>query len=266
MVVYADILFAINFSMDFLSLFITLTFLHKKISKIRLLSASLVGGIYGVLDVVCKFNTVISVILSITVSLLMCVIVYYGKGRGRFLTFYIVFWGVSATLAGFMSVFYTYLNKILSDYIIDYSYSDVYNGARFFIIASLTMIVAVIFGRVFSKEKNIKSVELTVCHSSKIYKIEALCDSGNLLTDPLSGKKVILVSENTELGRDINKIEDIYKRYIPYNTASGKGMLKGIIPTYIRINEEEISAVIAPVSNTFAGYAGCISTSLIKDK
>ena len=265
MVLYADILFAINFSMDFISMFITLTFMHKKVNKIRLLTASLVGGIYGVIDVVCKFYTIMSVVISITISLLMCVIVYYGKGKGRFLTFYIIFWGVSATLAGFMSIFYTYLNKILSDYIIDYPYSDVYNGARFFIIASLTMIVAVIFGRVFSKEHEIKSVELTISFNSKLYKMDALCDSGNLLSDPLSGKMVILISDETELGKEIGKIEDIYKRYKPYSTTTGKGMLKGIVPKSIIINEEEISAEVAPVKNTFAGYAGCIPTSLIKD-
>jgi hypothetical protein len=64
--------------------------MHKKVNKIRLLTASLVGGIYGVIDVVCKFNTIMSVVMSITISLLMCVIVYYGKGKGRFLTFYII--------------------------------------------------------------------------------------------------------------------------------------------------------------------------------
>ena len=264
MVVYADILFAINFSMDFLSMFITLKFMNKKISKLGLLTASIIGGIYGVIDLLCDFNTLISLIVCITTSLLMCVIVYSGNGWKRFVSFYIVFWGVSATLAGFMSIFYTYLNKILSDYIVDNSYNDVYNGARFFIISSLTMITAVIFGRVFSKEKNIKSVEITVYYNTKKYNFDALCDSGNLVSDPLSGKKVILIYNETELGMEIEKIEDIYKRYIPYNTANGKGILKGIIPDSILINKEEICAIVAPVKNTFAGYSGCISTSLIK--
>ncbi len=264
MIVYADILFAINFSMDFISMFITLMLLNKKIDKKKIMLSSIIGGIYGVFSVLYEINIYASLIINIAVSFIMCVINFSGNRLRKFLSMYIIFFGISAALAGFMSVFYSFLNKILKEYISDHSYVKVYNRARFFIISTLAMLVAIVFSRAFSKEKNIKSVVAEIGFNNGIHNVNLLCDSGNLLIDPLSGKKVILISKTTRLGKIIEQIEDIYKRYIPYNTSTGKGILKGIVPEYIKINNNEVSAVIAPVENKdFGGYEGCISTSLL---
>ena len=45
--VYADVLFLINFSMDYLCLYITARVLHRKMTLWRILSASALGGIYA---------------------------------------------------------------------------------------------------------------------------------------------------------------------------------------------------------------------------
>ena len=263
MIVYADILFAVNFSMDFISLFITFTFLNKKINKARILIASSVGGVYGVLDLLLSLNPIIGIVLNITVSFLMCAIVYNEKSIRRFFSFYVIYIGISLTLAGFMSVFYSFLNKILSKYILEYTYEKAYNGARFFIISSLSIILAIIFGRVFTKEKVILHTELEVELKTGKYKLEALCDTGNTLKDVLTGKNVILVTKECTLGRDIESIPDIYKKYIPYQATNNKGILKGIIPKKILIDGKNIDAIIAPVENkSFAGYDGCIPYAL----
>lgn len=163
-----------------------------------------------------------------------------------------------------MSVLYSFLNDLLSEYIENYSYEEVYTGARFFIILALAIIASIAFGRIFSKEKSISSVQINVTMEEKEYSLTALCDSGNLLNEPISGKAVILVTEKSELGTKINTIPEIFKRFIPYKSAGGGGMLKGIIPQKIVINEQECSAIIAPISNTdFAGYEACVPASLI---
>ena len=48
-VVYGDVLFLVNFSIDFIVMFIAGCFLHIKRRLFRLVIASLVGGLYGVL-------------------------------------------------------------------------------------------------------------------------------------------------------------------------------------------------------------------------
>lgn len=263
MIVYADILFAINFSMDFISLFITLTLLNRKVYKRRILFSAVIGGLYGVFDLLYPMNIILSVIVNLAVSFIMCFVTYKEKSKKRFLSLYIVYWGVSLTLAGFMSVLYSFLNKLLSKYIIDYSYNNVYNGARFFVISSFAILITIIFGRIFAKEKSIVHTKIKVTVKNKEYLIDALCDSGNTLSDPLSGRSVILVSNKCELGKNVEMIPDIFKKYIPYQATNTKGLLKGIIPDKIEINERSLDAIIAPVDNQFAGYEGCVPYSLI---
>ncbi len=263
MIVYADILFAINFSMDFISLFITLTLLNRRIYKRRILFSAVIGGLYGVFDLLCPMNIIPSIIINLTVSFLMCYLTYKEKSKKRFLSLYVVYWGVSLTLAGFMSVLYSFLNRILSKYIIDYTYNNVYNGARFFVISSFAILITIIFGKLFAKEKNIMHTQVKVIIKDKEYSIEALCDSGNMLSDPMSGRSVILVSNKCELGMNVESIPDIFKRYIPYQATNSKGLLKGIVPDKIEINERSLDAIIAPVDNQFAGYEGCVPYSLI---
>ncbi len=264
MIVYADILFAVNFSMDFISLFITLTLLNRKIGKSRILIAASVGGLYGVFDLLVKVNFVIGIIINIMVSLIMCLIACEDSRIRRFFSFYVIYIGISVSLAGFMSVFYSFLNKLLSKYILEYTYDKAYNGARFFIITSLSIILAIIFGRVFSREKKTLHTALEIKIKSETFKIDALCDTGNTLTDVLTGKKVILVAKSGKLGRRIESIPDIYKKYIPYQATNTGGILKGIIPDSLVIDGKKSDAILAPVENkSFAGYEGCVPYSLI---
>ena len=264
MKIYADMLFAINFSMDFISLFVTATVLKRKIHKKRTLIASVIGGLYGVLEIICSFKPIISAFLAITVSVLMCFVAYYEKNPKRFAGICILYWGVGACLGGFMSLFYSLLNRILADYIKNYSYSEVYTGARFFIISALAILVSMVLGRLFNKEKNIKSTRIDVVLNKKSFNLTALCDSGNLLTEPISGKAVVLVSSETMLGKEIASSPDIRKRYIPYYGVENEGMLKGVVPEKILINGSEKTAVVASIENkNFAGYEACAPMSLV---
>lgn len=264
MKIYADMLFAINFSMDFISLFITSIILQRKVNKKRLLLASAIGGVYGVFEVISSFNSVVSVFISIVISFLMCFVTYSEKSIKRFVGIYVVFLGISACLGGVMSIMYSFMNRLLSEYIESYTYNSVYTGARFFIIAALSIIASLIFGRFFITEKKIKAVLIEFEINNRKFSTNALCDSGNLLTEPISGKSVILIAENTNIGKEILAVPDVFKRYIPYEGVGGSGMIKGIVPKNLWVNKKQRNAVLATISKKdFAGYEACISSSLI---
>ena len=264
MVIYADILFAVNFSMDFISLFITGALCGRKISKKCILISSAIGGLYGVFQVICTLNILFTVIVNLAVSFIMCFISYYDLKIRHVIPTYIIFMGISAALAGFMSVLYSLLNSILYEYIKDYSYTSMYNGARFFVISSLAIIISLVFGRAFSKQKSIKSAQVEIFFKNEEFSFKALCDSGNLLREPLSGKAVILVSDETSLGKIIEEVPDIYKRYIPYKTMNSSGLIKGVVPDEIKINGSKKDAIVASVKNkNFAGYDICIPSSIV---
>lgn len=265
MIVYIDVLFAINFSMDFLSLFLTSHFTKRRIFKKRMLLASFIGAFYSILEFIVPMKSaLLSVFVSILVSLIMCIVAYYEKSVRAFVKIYLIYWATSLSLGGIMSALYTFLNKILAEYIAGYSYEHVYNGARFFVILLLTVIASIAFGKAISGDKNVKSVEAYVKIKDEEYVLSCLCDSGNLLTEPISGKSVILVGKNSKIGVQIDEIPEIQKRFIPYSTTGERGLLKGIIPNALKINGVSKNAVIATVeSSDFGGYEACMPTSLL---
>lgn len=264
MVLYADVLFVINFSMDFISLFLTAMVMHRKIQKGRILISSCLGGVYGIFDIIVDLNPIIQILISITVSFLICIICFKEKKISSFLIMLAMFWGVSALLGGFMSLLYSAFNKIFYEYIKDYSYSEVYNGARFVIIASIAIIASSVFSKMLIKRTSIKTTELIVETDSGHYVLSGLVDSGNLLTEPLTGKCVILVSDNGKLGEEILSYPEYKMRYIPYNGVEKEGIIKGIVPKKVIINKSEKSAVIASVrKDNFAGYDALVPSALV---
>ncbi len=264
MILYADILLAINFSMDFLSLFLCSIFLHLKVRKLRIILSSMLGALYALLQMVVTLNGASSIIVCTAVALMMVIIAFpYNnlKQTGIRLAIYLF---VSTALGGIMSLVYTCMNKILSSYIENYSYEQAYDTARLWIIISLTAIISVVFSRIIVSKKEDKTAEISVEIGVKKYNILGLVDSGNLLKDPLSGKSVVLVSNKSEIGAEIEKFEDIYKKYIPYSDIDGEGLLKGIVPNEILVNGTSVCAIIATVkSKDFGGYDALVPRALI---
>ena len=264
MKIYVDILFAINFSMDLISLFLSGIIMRRKVRKKRMFLSSTIGGIYGVIAVIAPISALESAILGVVISLIMCYIAFFEKNIRRLVGIYSIYWGISFCMGGLMNVLYSFLNKIFIEFIKDYSYSQVYTGARFFVVLSLSILLSIILGKFFTNEKEIKEVILEVDINGKKFEMRGLCDSGNLLKEPISGRSVIFVTDTSKLGSEIEKIEDIYKRYIPYSSLGGEGVVKGIISKTVKIDGVERVAIIAPVSkNDFAGYEACIPMSLI---
>ena len=163
-----------------------------------------------------------------------------------------------------MSLIYSLLNKIFSEFLESTQKSEAYNGARFFVIASITAIISLIVSRIFTSKKDLKASEIKVIYEGKSFCLSAFCDSGNVLVEPLSGKPVILLSQYTDLGKIIFYKPDKFKRYIPYTDVTGQGIIKGIVPDEIIVNDISISAVIAPIDKkSFDGYDALVPSSIV---
>jgi len=238
LVLYADVLLAINFSMDFLSLFLCSIFLHLKIRRLRMILSSLFGAFYALIQMLVDLNGALTVLCSFIVAIIMIVIAFSYNSVKRTAICAVVYFFVSSVLGGIMSLLYTALNSILSGFIKSYSYEQAYNVARLWIVVSLTAIISVVFSKILVSKKDVKNAELTVTIGTEKYELSGLLDSGNLLKDPLTGRCVILVSEKSNVGSQIEKIDDIYKRYIPYSDINGEGLLKGVIPKEYLLTEE----------------------------
>ena len=82
--VYADLLFLIDFSMDFLTLYIVSRVMKQKIKLIRMCSASAMGGVYSVLSLGINVNRWLSLIFDLFVCFVMCMTAFLEKSPNRF--------------------------------------------------------------------------------------------------------------------------------------------------------------------------------------
>ena len=115
-------------------------------------------------------------------------------------------------------------------------------------------------------------------------KFSALCDSGNLMRDPILGDPVIAVSHEViaELcGKDLAESllsldtqslqsKGITVRVIPHRTANHNEIICGFIPDKVTVvaksRKNTVKCILAPKrcpKNYFAGYAATIPSCLM---
>ena len=81
-----------------------------------------------------------------------------------------------------------------------------------------------------------QSVAVKICHNGKTAEFRALCDSGNLLRDPITGSPVLVVSADLSeslIGLKADMLHDPLSclnkgsglRLVPYHTVGGSGFL-----------------------------------------
>ncbi len=264
MILYADILFAINFSMDFLALFVCSVITHNRFKRVRILVSSSIGAAYGVIEVIWVKSIFVSLLCSVIIAVIMVLICFEVKKVKVITILTAILFFVSTMLGGIMSLLYSALNKLLSEYIREHTYESAYNSARICVIIGLTAIISIIFSRIITSKKDEKNVELKITINDKEFSLMGFCDSGNLLIEPFSGKRVILVCENSEIGEMIKKAEITKRKYIPYKDINGEGILCGTVPREVIINECSKDAVVAVAKNeNFNGYDALVPNALL---
>lgn len=265
MTVYADILFLVNFSMDFLTLYLTGRLLHKPLRKFRLITAAFIGSAAGtvyslVSDMTETAGTFVTILSGLLISAAM-VRISFGKSASKasLLRDSFSVWGAGTLLGGIMTFVLSLGEPV---YMAENNNFIPAFAACFFISIGLT--------RLFSSAKSKKSACVTVEAAGTTHKFEALCDSGSFAAEPISGLPVIIVRK-TAIGDWSDKLEEIpcplKLRMIPLHGVGGDCLLRGFLPEKITVNEREVRAVIAVQDNTahFAGFDGIIPAAICRN-
>ncbi len=247
MIVYWDILFLINFLMDYLTIYASSKLSGVYSSKLKTGLAALVGGVYGVF----MFEKTFTGLIGIIVSALMIYIAFSRINIKLVLIFYF-----NLFLLGGIGM---YLNNLFASHkMIGYMiYSE--NIIWLTLIGSVLSVFLIctlfkIFKRNIIKERQIQKI--LVSFEGKNVIISGLMDTGNLLLDPVTGYPVILVfyekikdilpgSLKLFLSEDghLTTLLDIkYKniiRLVPYKTAGNESVLKGFRPDFVMLNDND---------------------------
>lgn len=240
--VYADILFLINFSMDFLTLCLTGKLTAKKLSRGRLILSAALGGLCGTAAMF-LLKGVPFVLCGLCLALIMTRIAFgkYGKAA-RLVRDSVILWGTGTLLGGIMT-------SVLS-------FGEVHGNAvyaedggdGFLPIFLLCFGISSFLVRLTNSSSAKTSAEITVFAEGITVTFTALADSGCLLTEPISGTPVIVASAKA-LGQLAVKLTaddtSLRLRMIPADGVCGHRLLRGFIPERVTVNGNEVSAVVA---------------------
>lgn len=242
--VYADLLFLINFSMDFLCFFLVSRLFCRPISLVRTILASALGGIYAVCSLFLPFRGLTLLFCDAFACVLMCITAEARRGMrfSRFLSEILIFTGVSMALGGVMTAAYTVLNEagipesLQSD-------GDGISAWLFLLLAGIGGGATLLGSRFFRRNSERTYCRVTVSLCGKERTFDAVVDTGNALTDPIGGCPAAAVDASALYGflpREIcekgttdpiacfSSLPEQYRiraRLLPVATVTGGGVL-----------------------------------------
>lgn len=258
MTVYADILFLINFSMDFLSLCLAGRLTSERMSRRRLLLSAAFGSLSGT---AAMFVTegVPFVLCGLVTALLMTRIAFGRQRTARLLRGSVILWGTGTLLGGLMTSVLS-LGDAAAVTAEDTPFPAVF--LLCFALSSLLM-------RLVKSVSGKSSARVTVHACGVTVSFGALCDSGCLLTEPISGMPVIVASADAlgQLGAMLDADPPVLRlRMIPADGVCGRCLLRGFVPEKVSADGRQVSAVIAcgGEGTDYGGFSGIVPAKLIR--
>ena len=191
--VYADVLFLINFSMDFLVFYICARLAGRRLYHFRSALASALGGAYGVASLFIDANGFVTSVCDVAALIVICCVAFASKNMrlrdlfGRCILFALI----SSILGGIMTALSSILER--SGFAsLEYESGDDISVWLFTLIAAAGGAAAFVGGKRMKRIAAAKSADVEIRMNGKIIVIRAMTDTGNMLTDPLSGRAVAL--------------------------------------------------------------------------
>ena len=189
------------------------------------------------------FSGIWDLLLDAAVCVGISAIAFSQKGR-RFSSTLIcafLFVGISMMTGGCMTAIFNLLNRL--DLPIAGLETDGISTYLFAIIAAAAGFISIRSSAIMSKRSSVRECILTVALNQKIITVTAIADTGNLVKDPLSGKRIVLVdrrelakianmSEFDDFANGIARSEPTVRslRLVPVKTASGRSLLCAALP------------------------------------
>ena len=252
MTVYTDILFFTNFIMDYLIISVCSAIVPPKTKHIRKISASLLGGLYGVFIFIPELKFIYSVLSVFLFSAGIVAIVFLPCKPKEYFRYLSVYYITSFIFAGCLYMILPFIGGgMIRNNVI---YFDSIN----ILLISLTLWFTIKKGIKYIK-KHRKKEELLIKIKYKNYhtEVKGILDTGNLLTDPVSGKTVAvgdedilkkLFSPDCNLFNLNEWIDSTDIRIIPYKTVDTEGVMTGFIADEITSDNQVFTKMVIAIS------------------
>ena len=276
-VLYADVLFLINFGMDLISLWLTFIISKRSVSPFRLITAASLGGAYGVASVVFDVKGAASFIFSALVSFAMVAIsVLPGLKFRSVVKYSFILWGIGALIGGVVTVICT---------LGDTGGADLASHNAPFFVFALGGAGAYGLVKLISKVSSVKSCRAVVSMFGVDAELEMLVDTGCLVKEPISGADVIFIARraldsihNRDVGFLCGGVENTVRlshetkrraRVVTVKRAGDERALISFFPDGVILiikNERKPvkCAVVIEDTADYGGYDGIVPASLVR--
>ncbi len=249
--VYVDVLVIINVYINYGLLLLTCFFRKAPPERLKILFASLLGGVYSLIILTDISDLLIS--LSRIPALLVMTSVAFGyKSRKEYMKSVFSFFGVNLIFAGTMFMLWF----LLCPGNMYYNSGIVYFGIDAFTLVMLTVCVYFLIRLISVLTKS--KIPRSFSYALKIYAFEkefscrGFYDSGNSLCDPFSGEGVTVVhidvfkgAVSKDVFTDFENIDiDVGIKLLPVKTLSGTKLLPSFRADRMQIKDLEKNLIL----------------------
>ncbi len=272
--IYVDVLFIINFIIDYILLSVTSFFAKKSPGILRMCSGATIGALFSATMFFISLNTFFSLLITAVVAFLMVMVSFGAKKASAVMKNTAIFYLVSVSSSGlaFATIFFKKSSNIAVNNGIFYADIDAYTMLFVFVLSVTVIHVAT----GYVKKQNIKSAYLynvTIEKNGKIANDTALFDSGNFTREPISQKSVIiaewhtvscLFDENEITKAIVNNPKDFV--YIGCNSFGGAKGMYAFSPDKVTSEEIEFQEpVLVAITDMLLDKDGCFHMLLPND-
>lgn len=243
--VYADVLFCLNFFIDFALLSVSAFILKLKLKGLRLTLCAALGGVYSVLIFLPRLSFLSSLGIKLIFSAIMTLAAFGFTSPMGYLKRLTVFYAVSFGFSGVVFGAYTFFKPSGMDIRNNAVYIDI-KPFYLFLLIGIAYGGVWLFYRILPKRSE-QHCTVLVTLGTKTAELTALYDSGNMLRDPISGAPV-MVAELSAVERLIPK--QLHRAFRPPYKPCSEAALWGhgfrLIPANGAFGKEELLASFKP--------------------
>lgn len=252
MSVYIELVIFNNFFLDLMLLYATLSVRRRKLSVPRGIFAALMGAICAAAYPLVPDAA--QIIIKLALSPIMCIAATtpVGKDNMRKIGDFIGTTLIFVLLTYFAGGAVYGLSYALGVDIKSYALPGLLAIAVIALILCAKLIA-------FKRSNGVRSTcDTTVQIGGKTERVQALCDSGNLLVDDVSGLPIVILSQEIADRMNARKLAG----YINVNTVSGEDSLALVNIDEIRVNGKQFKALGALSHKNFGNFDIILQNSM----
>lgn len=259
-IVYLDVFFMINFLMDYMIILITSKIAKIKKKRIRKLAGAGFGALYSVIVIKPLTNHLFKITLvNILVAAVMVLISFGFMSASVYIKNVLLLFVVSFTMSGIIN--YLYYSTIIGKYVrnvLSGNSNKVVNARKFILVSVLAYILlSAIVRIIFIIRKDMELYyDVKITFRGKSVVVRGLYDTGNGLTEPVSGKMVHIAEYKILkplLEGDEKAKENIY--VIPFHSIGEEdGIMYGIrMDEMVVLVDDEPKFLYNPIIGIYIG-------------